>query len=261
MSSEVSPRWQKAADRAAALWRAADNAFALTGAGVSVPSGIPDFRSPGGLWERYRPEEVASLQALRATPEKVWAFLLEADHLFSEASPNPAHEALAALEAAGRLGGVVTQNIDGLHQRAGSRNVVEFHGCGQRYYCMGCKKTFDPALVRHLTPADIPWRCDACGKVIRPDFVFFNEQIPVAARREAQRLTERADLVVIVGTSGEVAPANTLPLLVKRNGGKIVEFNLGASHYDSLSDVRVTAPAEEALPYVRDLLLSSVASS
>lgn len=256
MTSGSAEHWKEQVAKAVEIWRQSSFAFALTGAGISVPSGIPDFRSPGGLWERYRPEEVATLQALRATPEKVWRFLLDADHIFSDAAPNPAHEALAALEQADWLRGVVTQNIDGLHQRAGSSTVVEFHGCGQRYYCMGCKKDYDPVLVKELTPADIPWRCEDCGQVIRPDFVFFNEQIPVAAMEGARQLAQSADLAVIAGTSGEVAPANTLPLLVKHRGGRVIEINLGTTNYESVADVRITAPAEEALPMIRDLLLS-----
>lgn len=255
MAANTAKTWKQQADTAAQIWRESRAAFALTGAGISVPSGIPDFRSPGGLWERYRPEEVATLQALRATPEKVWEFLLDAHHIFNDAAPNPGHQALAELEQAGKLDGVVTQNIDGLHQRAGSHNVVEFHGCGQRFYCMGCKKTFDPALISKLTPDDIPWRCDACDQVIRPDFVFFNEQIPSAAMQGAQDLAQRADLVVIAGTSGEVAPANTLPLLVKHRGGKVIEINLGRTHYEGVADVRIAAPAEEALPYIRTQVL------
>ncbi len=255
MASHNAQSWMQQADAAADIWRNSRSAFALTGAGISVPSGIPDFRSPGGLWERYKPEEVATLQALRATPEKVWKFLLDAHHIFNDAVPNPAHQALADLEQVGRLHGVVTQNIDGLHQRAGSHNVVEFHGCGQRFYCMGCKKTFDPALISGLTPDDIPWRCDECSQVIRPDFVFFNEQIPAAAMQAAQDLSQGADLVVIAGTSGEVAPANSLPLLVKHRGGQVIEVNLGRTHYEGVTDVRITAPAEDALPYIRDLLL------
>ncbi len=247
--------WREAAARAAEIWREATCVFALTGAGISVPSGIPDFRSPGGLWERYRPDEVATLQALRSRPEKVWQFLCEAALIFGDAAPNAGHEALAALEAAGRLEAVVTQNIDGLHQRAGSRNVVEFHGNAQRYYCMGCRKPFDPTLVRDLKPEDLPWCCDVCGKVVRPDFVFFGEQIPSDALHRSMDLASRADLVVIVGTSGEVAPANALPTQVKRRGGKVLEFNLHASLYAGVPDVSVFASAEKALPLVRDLLL------
>jgi NAD-dependent deacetylase len=247
--------WHEAAARAADIWREATCVFALTGAGISVPSGIPDFRSPGGLWERYRPEEVATLQALRSRPEKVWQFLREAALIFGDAAPNPGHEALAALESAGRLEAVVTQNIDGLHQRAGSCNVVEFHGTAQRFYCMGCRKVFDPALVRDLKPEDLPWCCNTCGKVVRPDFVFFGEQIPTTALQQSMDLASRADLVVIVGTSGEVAPANTLPTQVKRRGGRVLEFNLQPSLYSGVPDVSIFAPAEESLPHVRDLLL------
>ena len=246
--------WMKSAIICASIWREAKTVLVLTGAGISVPSGIPDFRSPGGLWERFKPEEVATLQALRSHPEKVWEFLLEADNMFDSAKPNPAHEALAAIESAGHVTAVVTQNIDGLHQRAGSRNVIEFHGSGRRYYCMGCKKDYPAEQIKNLTPADIPLRCDACGDVVRPDFVFFNEQIPVDAMKDAFNLADRADLIVIVGTSGEVAPANSLPLHVKRNGGKVIEINRGFSNFGNVTDIRVIASAEEALPVISESL-------
>lgn len=251
----MSKDWRTDAESAAEIWRASESCLVLTGAGISVPSGIPDFRSPGGLWERFRPEEVATLQALRAHPDKVWKFLLEAHTIFSGAKPNPAHKALARLEQAGKVQAVVTQNIDNLHQRAGSRNVIEFHGSGQRYYCMGCKRDYDPQQVSSLTTADIPWHCEDCGKIIRPDFVFFNEQIPAKAMNSALAAAQQADLVVIIGTSGEVAPANTLPLYPKRKGGKVLEFNMDTSMFGDVSDIVVTGPAEESLPFVCDLLL------
>ncbi len=247
--------WREQAALAAEVWRESKRVFALTGAGISVPSGIPDFRSPGGLWERYRPEDVATLQALRSRPEKVWEFLFEANKMFGAAKPNAGHKALAELEKAGRLEAVVTQNIDGLHQLAGSTSVIEFHGSSRRYYCMGCKLEYDPQEVNALRREDLPWHCAACGRIVRPDFVFFGEQIPSRAMRESSDLALNADLVVIVGTSGEVAPANALPMQVKRRGGKVLEFNLQPSLYGREPDVSVFAPAEEALPYVRDMLL------
>lgn len=247
-------QWERLIEDAAALWRSASCVIALTGAGVSVPSGIPDFRSPGGLWERHDPQEVATIQALRRNPARVWEFLREAARLFQTATPNPAHRALAALEAAGRLDAIITQNIDNLHQEAGSRRVIEFHGSGKRYYCMGCNAQHDPAAARDVEL--LPWRCADCNGVVRPDFVFFGEQIPPHALADSMELASRADLVVIVGTSGEVAPANSIPFQVKASGGKVIEINLGPSAYGRLPDVAIRAGAERVLPALQDALLA-----
>ncbi len=256
MAGDRSAAVDEALRKAAGLLGRARRAIALTGAGVSVASGIPDFRSPGGLWERHDPMEVATAEALVRRPERVWAFLLDALAVTGKARPNPAHAALARLEAAGRLAGIVTQNIDGLHQAAGSRNVVEFHGGLGRYACMGCGREHDPARSLALTEADIPWRCGACGGVVRPDVVFFGEPIPLDALDKSGQLALAADCIIVAGTSGEVAPANLLPREVKARGGVVVEINLVESAYKGLSDVRIAAKAEIALPALADLVLS-----
>lgn len=249
----MSDLWWNAAQEAASLWRNSRSVVVLTGAGISVHSGIPDFRSPGGLWTRYSPDEVATVQALKYRPERVWEFLVEASAMFDEAEPNDAHLALARLENAGFISGIVTQNIDGLHQAAGSTRVVEFHGSGRRFYCMECNRDHDPARAATLSREELPLRC-SCGGVVRPDFVFFGEHIPPAALSESLALAREADLAVVVGTSGEVAPANTLPRMIKQQGGRVLEFNLGSSGYALLTDVLVQGPAEETLPAVADLL-------
>lgn len=235
-------------EKAAELLRRAKTAIALTGAGISVASGIPDFRSPGGLWDRYDPMAVATIQALDRTPGKAWEFLLDAISVIGPARPNPAHDALARLEEAGRLSGVITQNIDGLHQAAGSKNVVEFHGGMHRYFCMGCGREYDPAGASGLTRADIPWLCSSCGGVVRPDIVFFGEAIPLDALDKSGQLALAADLIIVAGTSGEVAPANLLPREVKARGGTVVEINLTQSAITDLADVSLFAAAENALP-------------
>jgi NAD-dependent deacetylase len=242
--------------KAAVLLRRAKRIIALTGAGLSVASGIPDFRSPGGLWERHDPMAVATADALLHRPERVWGFLLEVLAVVGAARPNPAHEALARLETGGRLSAVITQNIDGLHQAAGSQNVVEFHGGMGRYYCMGCGREHTPAGALRLTPADIPWRCSDCGGVVRPDIVFFGEAIPLDALGKSGQLALAADCIVVVGTSGEVAPANLLPREIKARGGVVVEINLVESAYKALADVSILAPAETVLPALADLVLS-----
>ncbi|MHC1788002.1 SIR2 family NAD-dependent protein deacylase [Solidesulfovibrio sp.] len=247
---------EEALDRAAGLLRRASSVAALTGAGVSVASGIPDFRSPGGLWERHDPMAVATAEALSRHPGRVWAFLREVLAMVDAARPNPAHFALARLEAAGKLSAVITQNIDGLHQAAGSRNVVEFHGGLSRFYCMGCGLEHDAAAARQLLPGALPWRCEACGGVVRPDIVFFGEAIALDALGKSGQLALAADVIVVVGTSGEVAPANLLPREVKARGGGVVEINLMESAFRGVADVHIAAPAEVVLPALADRVLS-----
>lgn len=240
--------WQAAAERAAGILSSTRTCFALTGAGISVPSGIPDYRSPGGLWSKYDPEEVATARALAVNPRGVWEFLLEAVALFGKAEPNPAHKALADMERSGRLLGVITQNIDGLHKAAGSVNVIEFHGSFARFYCMACGRDYDTALIQGLTGADLPVKCGQCGGLIRPDVVFYGESIPRRAVIESDGLAGSSDAMLIVGTSGFVAPVNTYASRMKYEGKKVVEVNLGQTAYQGLADVSVDGPAEEVLP-------------
>ncbi len=229
-------------------------AIAMTGAGISVPSGIPDFRSPGGLWSRFDPQTVCSDWALRNNPEGVWDFLFDALNMFSRAEPNPAHLSLAELEEMGIIKAVITQNIDNLHQVAGSRDVIEFHGgCGS-FFCNECRTDYELSAALALTREDIPWLCSDCRGIIRPSVVFFGEQIPLIAMTRSQDLADQADLVLIIGTSGEVAPANILPRIIKGRGGKVIEINLGSTAYDGFSDIKLDMPAEIALPNILDHL-------
>ncbi|MDD2902970.1 MAG: NAD-dependent deacylase [Syntrophales bacterium] len=206
----------------AGLIRRHSRLVALTGAGISVESGIPDFRSPGGLWTRYDPMEYASIQAFRKNPVKVWQLLLEMDATITPAVPNPAHYALAALEAQGKLLGVITQNVDNLHQAAGSKKVVEYHGNALRFVCDHCRGHHPREM---LDFSHLPLYC-LCGGLVRPDVVFFGEPIPPAAQKEANDLAQACGLLLIIGTSGEVSPANYLPMLAKDHGAVIVENNL-----------------------------------
>lgn len=219
----------------------------LTGAGMSVASGIPDFRSPGGLWSKHDPEKVASVRALQADPETVWKFLLEAVQMMRSAEPNAGHIALADLERCGHVQGIITQNIDGLHQRAGSSNVIEFHGnCGS-FYCMECFVSFGE---EGIVGASLPVRCPECSGIIRPDLVFFGEQIPSEAYKEAFALTDQSDLVIVAGTSGGVVPASLIPPRIQDAGGKIIEINMAPSAYTSISDIFLEGPAEQVLPAI-----------
>jgi len=195
---------------------------ALTGAGISVESGIPSFRGAGGLWERYDPMEYAHIQAFRRNPAKVWQLLKEMDETISRAPPNAAHYALAELEARGFLLGIITQNVDNLHQAAGSNRVVEYHGNALRFICDTC---MGHHLRETLDFAQTPLYCH-CGGLIRPDVVFFGEPIPDPAQEEAADLAQHCDLLLVIGTSGEVAPASYLPAIAREWDALIVDCNL-----------------------------------
>jgi NAD-dependent deacetylase len=199
----------------------AEQVLALTGAGISVESGIPAFRGAQGLWEKYDPMEFASIEAFLDNPARVWAMLLELDELVRQARPNPAHQALARLERLGRLQMVVTQNIDGLHQEAGSQRVVEFHGSGRRLRCLSCHRLVGRG---ELMWDALPPRC-GCGGIIKPDVVFFGEPIPERAAMTAMAMAHACQVMLVVGTSAVVAPASHLPLLAKSAGATVVEIN------------------------------------
>jgi NAD-dependent deacetylase len=250
------PDIQSLIDEAASVWKQSSYPVAFTGAGISVPSGIPDFRSPGGLWTRFDPFEVATAEALDNNPRGVWEFMLETVLLLEKAGPNPAHLALAELEQSSRLMGVITQNIDNLHQEAGSEVVVEYHGNFKRFYCKDCEAEKPMDEVRALSQEAIPCICPSCGGLIRPDVVFFGESIPPAAHQQSLNMIARADLMLIVGTSGEVAPANVLPRQVKINGGRIIEINLGRTMYEDVTDIRFDGRVEDILPQLSRAVLS-----
>ena len=196
-------------------------AIALTGAGISVESGIPSFRGAHGLWTRYDPMEYAHIQAFLTNPAKVWKLLRELEETIARARPNPAHYALAELEQLGRLRAVITQNVDNLHQEAGSRNVIEFHGNARRFVCLRCKRSFDP---KTLNFSQVPLYCP-CSGLIKPDIIFFGEEIPVDANKAAFELAEKCDLMLVIGTSAAVMPANYLPYTAKNHGARIIEIN------------------------------------
>lgn len=227
-------------DLAASAFRKSRFNLAFTGAGVSVESGLPDFRSPGGLWDRYDVAEYATLTAFRRHPEKVWTFVRELLDGYGGVQPNAGHRAMAALEAAGALHAVVTQNIDGLHQAAGSRRVVEFHGSLRRLVCLGCGRMCptDESSVRALP---VP-RC-TCGRVFKPDFVFFGEAIPEAALTDAFAMARSCGVLLVAGTSAEVAPASLIPYEAKAAGATIVELNVRPTPLtDGLTDHFIAGP-------------------
>jgi NAD-dependent deacetylase len=231
----------------AALFKKSRKAVAITGAGISVESGIPDFRSPGGLWERFDPMEYATIAAFKKNPAKVWTMLKEMDRLLVKARPNPAHYALAELEKQGILTGVITQNVDNLHQAAGSVNVVEYHGNALRFACLHCKGVW---AREALDFNETPLYCH-CGGLIKPDVVFFGEAIPEAAMYKANAIVLACDLVLIIGSSLEVAPANILPQVAKETGAVIVENNLEPARMGRyLTDYSLLGPAGQVWPEV-----------
>ena len=202
--------------------RRSKKVVALTGAGISVESGIPDFRGPSGLWEKFDPMEYATIEAFNANPKKVWAMLREMGKLVEDSKPNSAHLVLAKLEQMGFLSSVVTQNIDHLHQAAGSKRVIEFHGNSTRLVCMICNRSYDRQEVKLKR---LPPRC-VCHGVLKPNVVFFGEPIPWGALMEARAEAESCELMLVIGTSGLVSPASDLPVMAKRAGATIVEVNL-----------------------------------
>ncbi len=208
--------------RAAKDLAVAVNVAALTGAGISVESGIPPFRGKGGLWERLDPMEFAHINAFMRDPVKVWkALVREMKEIVDRAEPNDGHKGLAKLETRDKLKTIITQNIDGLHQAAGNTDVIEYHGTFAWQRCMDCGKKYE---TRKVDVSEIPPRC-GCGGILRPDIVFFGEMIPAEAMWRSRQAASDCDLMLVVGTSAVVQPAAMIPIIAKENGAKIVEIN------------------------------------
>jgi NAD-dependent deacetylase len=230
----------------AALLRERQPCVVLTGAGVSTESGIPDFRSETGIWAEVDPFEVASIHAFRRDPERVWSFYRERIHLLRDATPNAAHEALAELERRGLVQAVVTQNIDLLHTRAGSVDVVEVHGSIRDAHCLGCLWT-EPAdaVLSQLDEAPTP-SCPRCGEVLKPGVVLFGELLPAGAMERATQLARGARLVLVVGSSLEVWPVAGLPLEARA----FAIVNRGPTALDDQALLKIDAAAGETLSAV-----------
>ncbi len=217
----------------------------LSGAGMSVESKIAPFRGPGGLWEKYDPVEYGHITTLRNAPEKAWIMLSEMQAEIMKAKPHRGHIALAKLEEMGLVSSIITQNVDGLHHVAGSKNVIEFHGNLQSVVCMDCGYKVPSTDV---SLESIPPSCEKCNGPVKPDAVFFGEAIPVDALSRADQESNACDLMLVIGTSAEVQPAASMPHIAKRAGAKVVELNISETPFTGyVSDYIIKGPAGEVL--------------
>ena len=241
---------------AADLLRRSTYTVALTGAGISTPSGIPDFRShSSGLWNRFDPMEVASLWAFHERPDRFYEWIVPLLHKMRVARPNAAHRTLAAMEEAGLLRATVTQNIDSLHQMAGSRQVHELHGHARTATCLECGLV-TPAepLVAQVLAGGPPPHCAECGGPLKPDVILFGEPLPYDVLIRAQQESLHAEVLLVIGTSLEVMPAADLPLLAKRRGARLIFINLQSTLLDGEADILIQADVVRVLDEIRQFL-------
>lgn len=221
--------------------------IALTGAGISVESGLQTFRGKNGLWEKYDPNEFAHISAFKRDPSRYWTIRRDFYKSLPNIKPNNAHLVLAKLEKMKYLNSVITQNIDGLHHKAGNKNVIEFHGNAQTLFCMNCNKLYETNKIKL---EKVPPLCK-CGGVLKPNVVFFGESIPVDAITKSQEESQNCDLMLVIGTSAVVYPAASLPIIAKNNGAKIIEINKESTELtDLLSDYFIQGNAGEVLPAI-----------
>lgn len=236
-------------EKAAELIKNSKYTVAFTGAGISVESGIPPFRGDDGLWSEYDPM-ILDLNRYYYGSDESWPVIKRLFFdFFGKAKPNPAHEILANWEAKGLLQSIITQNIDNLHQEAGSKTVFEYHGNSRQFVCLDCgifqevKKT----ILHDTAPL-----CLSCGGLLKPDFIFFGEQIPEPAASQSVKEAKKADLFIIIGTSGEVIPASNIPFMAKESGAKIIEINTEEGRFThTITDVFIQGKAGEILPEIQ----------
>ena len=237
--------------------REARSVVALTGAGISVPSGIPDFRTPGtGLWERVDPMEVAHIDAFRADPVRFWSFYGQRFATLGSKLPNGAHRALVAMERQALLDGVITQNIDMLHRKAGTRELIEVHGSIASCSCPSCRThvALEQASMLVERAHDGVPRCEECGTALKPDVVLFGELLPERALERARELCEGAELLLCIGSSLEVHPVASLPLLTRAAGGRIAIITQGPTPLDELAELRLSGDVVLELEQLLDAL-------
>jgi NAD-dependent deacetylase len=242
-------------EKAIELLSESKRTIALTGAGISTPSGIPDFRSPNsGLWEKVNPFEVASIYSFRHRPEEFYAWIHPLANLTISAEPNPAHYALALMEENGPLVGLITQNVDMLHGKAGSKVVYEIHGHFRQLTCISCYQQYsaEPHLHNFVLSGEPP-TCTACGGVLKPDVILIGEQLPVTVLNEAKKQIINSDLLLVVGSSLEMAPACNIPELALAHGAQLIIINLEDTHMDQHADVVIQADVVEVLPRLAEV--------
>jgi len=225
---------------------------AFTGAGISVESGIPPFRGATGLWSKYDPV-VLDIGYFHSNPLESWRVIKEIFYdFFGKAKPNRAHKVLALMEQKGLLKNIITQNIDNLHQEAGSREVYEFHGNSRELICTKCGKKF---VLQDIDFENLPVTCDVCGGLVKPDFIFFGEGIPQEAYSKSLEAAEKADVFLVIGTTGEIMPASQIPVIAKNNGAKIIEINIEPSNYTfQITDLFLKGKATEIMERLSLLL-------
>lgn len=230
--------------RAAELILNSTHTSAFTGAGISVESGIPPFRGENGLWSKYDPG-VLDLERFYAHPESSWKVIKEIFYdFFGDAKPNEAHKVLAKMEQDGLLKEIITQNIDNLHQEAGSKTVHEFHGNSQRISCTKCERKYGPSAE---ILAELPPQCE-CGGLLKPDFIFFGEMIPCEPMEKSFRAAEKAEVFLIIGSTGEVYPAAQIPGMAKQNGATIIEVNVSTSQFTGhITDILLPGKASKVM--------------
>ena len=236
---------------------AAKSLVVFTGSGVSAESGIPTFRGAGGLWEGFRSEELATWPAFERDPEKVWRWYDYRRQLIADVEPNPAHRAIADLEPAFRTFRLITQNIDGLHQKAGSTAPIELHG---NIWRARCTKEHTVVELTECPLRTFPPLCEKCGSPLRPDVVWFGEPLPPTAFESSYDAAACCDAMLVVGTSAQVMPAASLPLVAKHNGAFVVEVNTGFTAVSALIDVTLMGQAGELLPKLAEGVLKIAAS-
>lgn len=238
--------------RAANAIKSAGRVTAFTGAGISVESGIPPFRGDDGLWSKYDPIFLQT-EYFHQHQKESWELIKEIFYdFFGQAKPNAAHKALAIMERRALLHSIITQNIDNLHQEAGSKEVYEFHGTSKYLECVNCSKKHH---VSEVNLTDLPPHCPECGGLLKPAFVFFGEDIPEPARSRSFAETEASDLFILIGTTGEIMPACVIPYLAKENGAYIIEINPQPSNYtEKITDIFLPEAATKAMSRLLDAL-------
>jgi NAD-dependent deacetylase len=231
-------------------------AVVLSGAGISTPSGIPDFRSTkSGLWQRYDPYEVASLSAFRYHPEKLYNWMRPLATDIIHAKPNPAHQSIAFLQNKGFIHTVITQNIDDLHQKAGTLNVIEVHGSLNTMTCIDCffKTTSSGYLERYIEQGLIP-HCPQCNAILKPDIILYGEQLPITAWGQANDISKKCDLMIVAGSSLEVLPVAKLPILALDHGARLIIINNSQTYLDLRADVVFPEDIAQVFPDIKQLI-------